>query len=271
MIQIGSILVQSLRASVMRKTFGVVLGLALFANSWWNTASSADVKVLSANGVKAIMLDLASKFESSTGNKVTFEFGEAGEIKTQILNGESFDVSALPGIVLEDLVKQKKIVAGSTINIAHSSFGMGVRAGGPKPDVNSADAFKRSLLAAKTIVVTDPATGGVSGVHFASVLQRLGIAEEIKSKLKLTKGTYNSEFVARGEADIAVQAEHEIRCVPGIEFVQFPVEFQRTVVFAAGLGANGKDIEASRSFIHFISGPAAVSVIKAKCMEPGGN
>lgn len=232
-------------------------------------ASAAEIKVLSANGAKAIMVDLALSFEGSTGNKVTFSFGEAGEIKTHIQNGESFDVSALPLTVLEDLAKQNKIVADSMVNIARSSFGMGVRSGAPKPDINSVDGFRRSLLAAKSIVMTDPATGGVSGVHFSSVLQRLGIADEMKAKLKLNKGSYNAEFVARGEADIAVQAAHEIRCVPGIDFVPFPVEFQRTVIFAAGIGANAKETEASRAFIQFISGPAAAPVLKAKCMEPG--
>ena len=247
----------------------VVLAIALLAVFPGSTVSAADVKVLTANGVKAIMVDLAKKFEGSTGNKVMFTFGEAGEIKTQILSGESFDVSVLPLPVLEDLVKRNKIVARSMVNIASSSFGMGVRAGEPKPDINSADGFKRSLLAAKAIVMTDPATGGASGIYFASVLQRLGIADEIRPKLKLNKGSYNSEFVARGEADIAIQAEHEIRCVPRIEFVQFPVEFQRRIIFAAGLGVNVKEIEAPRTFIQFISGPAAESVIKAKCMEPG--
>jgi molybdate transport system substrate-binding protein len=255
----------------MRRTLGVVLAITLLPIVFGagTAATAAEIKVLSANGVKAIMIDLANKYERSTGDKVTFSFGEAGEIKTQIQDGESFDVSTLPLTVSEDLVKQNKVVASSTVNIARSSFGMGVRAGAPKPDIDSADGFRRSLLAAKAIVMTDPATGGVSGIHFASVLQRLGIADEIKPKLRLNKGGYNSEFVARGEADIAIQAEHEIRCVPGIDFVQFPVEFQRRVIFTAGLGASAKEIEASRTFIQFISGPAAAPVIKAKCMEPG--
>jgi len=136
----------------------------------------AEVKVLSANGVKAVLVDLVPKFQDASGNKVTLVFGEAGEIKTQIQNGEAFDVVILT--ILEDLLKQDKIVADSTVKIARSSFGMGVRAGAPKPDTSSADAFKRSLLAVKSIVITDPATGGVSGVHFVSVLQRLDIADE---------------------------------------------------------------------------------------------
>lgn len=232
-------------------------------------ANAAEIKVLSANGVRAILGDLAGKFESTTGHKVTISYGEAGEIRKRIQDGEMFDATVLPMSVLEELLKQGKIAPGSTVDIARTTFGMGVRTGAPKPDISSVDAFRRSLLAASSIVITDPATGGVSGVHFAAVLQRLGIAEEIKPKLKLNKGTYNAEFVTKGEADIAVQGDHEIRCVPGVEFVPLPTEFQRTVVFSGALAAGAKEPEAAKALIQFLGGPAAVPVIKAKCMEPG--
>ena len=154
---------------------------------------------------------------------------------------------------------------------------MAVRAGETKPDVSSADAFKRSLLAAKTILITDPATGGISGVHFMGVLERLGIVEDMRPKLVLNRGSgYHAERIAKGEADLAVQAEHEIRCVPGIDFVPYPAEFQRTVSFAAGIGADPKDAAGPRAenapashYIQFLRGPEAASVIKAKCLQPG--
>jgi molybdate transport system substrate-binding protein len=253
----------------MTRTLGIAVAVAhsLISICAGMTARAAEMRVLSANGVKAIMVDLVDKFGSATGNKVTLSFAEAGEIKTQIQNGESFDVTALPSTVLDDLARQHKILSGSTVNIAHSSFGMGVRAGAPRPDTSSIDGFRRSLLDTNVIVITDPATGGVSGVHFLSVLQRLGIEDEIKPKLKLNKGSYNAEFVSRGEAQIAVQAEHEIRCVSGIEFVPFPTEFQRTVIFAAAVSANAKEAEAAKSLTKFLTGPEAIAAIK--CMEPG--
>jgi len=255
----------------MKTALGLALAIALspVLTGVAMTAGAAEIKVLSANGVKAVMVDLAHEFESASGNKVTLSFGEAGEIKIRIQNGEDFDVGALPSTVLDELVKQNKILAGSTVNIARSRFGMAVRAGAPKPDVDTADDFRRWLLAAKSIVMTDPATGGVSGVHFASILQRLGIADEMRPKLRLDKAGFNAEFVARGEAEIAVQAEHEIRCVSGVEFVQFPAEFQRTVIFAAGVGVNAKEPGGSSALVNFLTGPAAIPVIKAKCMEPG--
>lgn len=259
----------------MQRAFAVglaaVIGISVVPMSVGDgaVAKAAELKVLSANGIRAVLNDLAGEFERTTGNKVTISYGEAGEIRKRVQDGETFDMTVLPMPVLEELLKQGKIAPGSTANVARSIFGMGVRIGDPKPDVTSADAFRRSLLAAKSIVITDPATGGVSGVHFASVLERLGIAEEVKPKLKLNKGSYNAEFVAKGEADIAVQGDHEIRCVPGIDFVPYPAEFQRTVIFAAGLASSTKEAEASRAFIKFLSGPAALPVIKAKCMEGG--
>ena len=128
------------------------------------------------------------------------------------------------------------------VPVIRVNFGMAVRSGAPKPDVSSAEALKRSLLAATSILITDPATGGISGVHFMSVLERLGIADEMKGKLKPNRGGgYHAERIAKGEADLAIQAEHEIRCVPGVEFVPYPAEFQRTMVFMAGRGATPQD------------------------------
>jgi molybdate transport system substrate-binding protein len=186
-------------------------------------------------------------------------------------------VIILPTGTAEELAKLGKIVAGTMVPVVRTSFGMAVRAGERKPDVRSAEAFRRSLLAAKSILITDPATGGISGVHFMSVLERLGIAEEMKPKLVLHRGGgYHAERIVKGEADLAVQAEHEIRCVPGAEFVSYPAEFQRAVSFTAGVGADPKesaglltDNAPASLFIQFLRGPDAAPVIKAKCMQPG--
>jgi molybdate transport system substrate-binding protein len=231
-------------------------------------AHAAGIKVLGANGVREVLADSAGKFECATGHKVTIDIAETGKIRKRIAGGEIFDVSVLPTATFDELTKH--FVAGSVVPVARTSFGMAVRAGGPKPGVRSTDAFKRSLLAAKSIVITDPATGGISGVHFASVLERLGIAQDIKPRLRLSRGSSrHAELVAEGDADMAIQAEHEIRCVPGIDFVPYPAEFQATVTFAAGLGARAKEAAAARTFIEFLSGPAAAAVIRASGMEPG--
>jgi molybdate transport system substrate-binding protein len=231
---------------------------------------AAEITVLSVNGVKLVLGDLVGNFEHATGHKVTVTLGEAGVLRKRIEDGETFDVAILPKPATDELVKQNKIASGSSVNVVRAAFGMGVRNGTPRPDTSSLDAFKRSLLAAKLIVYTDPATGGVTGVFFAHVLESLGIANEIKPKSKLTAGVLNAEFVARGEADIAVQMKHEILAVPGVEFVSLPSEYQSTgaVIFTASIGASAKETDAAKAFVQFLSGPVAAPLIKAKGMEP---
>ena len=182
-----------------------------------------------------------------------------------------FDVAILPRPATDELVEQGKLASGSPVDVVRAAFGFGVRSGGSTLDTNSPDAFKRSLLAAKAVVYTDPATGGVSGVCFARLLERLGIAGEIKPRSKLTAGVLNAQFVADGEADIAFQMKHEILAVAGVAFVALPPEHQSgaAVVFTASLGAGASRSGAAEEFIRFLAGPVAAPLIKAKGMEPG--
>ncbi len=233
-------------------------------------ADAAEIRVLSANGVKTIMADLAPRFEKTTGHTLNVSFGEAGELRHRILDGEGFDLAFLPAQTLRDLAALGKIAAASMVDIALTDVAMAVRAGAEKPDTSSADAFKRSLLAATSIAITDPASGGVSGVHFASVLQRLGIAEAVEPKLRLTNGVLNAELVARGEVEMAVQLAHEIRGVAGVDFVPLPPEFQLRIVFSAGLAApeSAEARKAAGELIAFLSGRDAAPIITARGMEP---
>jgi molybdate transport system substrate-binding protein len=232
---------------------------------------AAEIKVLSVNGVKLVLPDLVRNFEQGAGHKVTISLGEAGVLRKRIEDGETFDVAILPRPATDELVKQSKIAAESPVNVVRAAFGMGTRSGAPKPDTSSLDAFKRSLLAAKSVVYTDPATGGVTGVFFARVLDELDITNEIKPKSRLTSGVLNAEFVARGEAEVAFQMRHEILAVPGIEFVPLPSEYQRSgaVIFTASIGASAKETDAAKAFVQFLSGPVAIPLIRAKAMEPG--
>jgi molybdate transport system substrate-binding protein len=254
--------------SCVRLAAGVAIILALTMALAGRTAEAAEIRVFSANGVKAIMADLVPRFESTTSHKLIVTFGEAGELRRRIVNGEAFDLAFLPAQTLRDMATLGKIAASSMVDIASGDVGMAVRAGADKPDTSSAEAFKRWLLAAATIVITDPASGGVSGVHFASVLQRLGIVDQIEPKLRLTKGELNAELVARGEAELAVQFAHEIRGVAGVEFVALPPEFRRSIVFSAGIPATTKERAGANELIAFLSGPAAAPTIAARGMEP---
>jgi molybdate transport system substrate-binding protein len=229
--------------------------------------------LFSAHGVKAIIGALVPRFEGATGRRLTVSFGEAGELRHRILDGEAFDLAVLPAAMQAELVKLGRIAGDSVVDIARTGIGIGVRTGGNKPDTGSAEAFARSLLAAGSIAITDPASGGVSGVHFSDVLQRLGIADAIASRLRLTRGALNAEWVARGGAELAVQLAHEIHAVDGVEFVPLPAEFQRSITFSAGIaaGARRHDSEAkrgAREFVAYLSGREAASTIIAQGMEP---
>jgi len=232
-----------------------------------NAADAADVKILCASGMREIVSELQPRLGQIVGQQVSISFGEAGDLRKRIQGGESADVAILPRIVLDQVAADGNVVAGTIIDISQSSIGIGVRKDGPKPDIGSAEKFKQVLLAANAIVMTDPASGGVAGVHVADVFRRLGIMDQLTPRLRLTRGQRNATFVAKGEADIAVQLSNEIRIVPGIEFIPFPPQFGRTFVFSAALGTNAKDANAARTILQFLAGAETVAVVQAKGMD----
>jgi len=231
-------------------------------------ARAADVKILCASGMREVVSELRPQLERATGQQVTESFGEAGELRKRIQGGEAVDLVVLPRVVLDQVLSDGNIVPGTTVDVAQSSMGIGVRADEPKPDISTPAGFKRALLAAKAIAVTDPASGGVAGVYIADLFQRLGIADQLKSKLILTRGQRNAEYVAKGEAEIGIQLSNEIRIVPGIEFLPLPAEFARTFVFSAALASNAKEVSPSKTMLQFFTGPDATAVIRAKGMDP---
>jgi molybdate transport system substrate-binding protein len=227
---------------------------------------AAEIKVLSTNAVTAVLDELGPVFERETGHKLVIHYDVANILRNQILAGEQFDVAIVTGPATEELLKQGKLAAGSRGDIARSGVGVAVRAGAPKPDISTAEAFKRTMLAAKSVAYT---TQGASGIYFTSVLQRLGIAEEMKSKSKVQQGGSVGEVVAKGEAELAVQQISELLRVPGIELVgPFPPALQNFTLFSAGVSAGAKEPEAAQTLIKFLTAPSALPVIKAKGMEP---
>jgi len=222
----------------MRRMFvlaaAVGLAMALVSN-----AQTAEINLMSSGGMRVMLTDLTPEFERATQHKVMPTYGAPGTIKDRIMAGEPMDVLVFPAPNLDDLVKQGKIVADSKVILARSGMGVAVRTGAPKPDISTPEALKRTLLAVKSIAYTNPALRSPSGVHFAKVLERLGIAEEMKAKSKLHDGSsFNAELVAKGEIEIAIQQ------------------------------ISAKEPTAAKEFIKFLSSPAAAVVIKAKGMEP---
>ena len=152
----------------------------------------------------------------------------------------------VPSDVSDEFLKANRVAAGSQVPLIRVNFGLAVRADAPRPDTSTPDALRKTFLAAKRVLITDPATGGISGVHLMEVLNKLGIVEEMKDKLVPNRGSgHHAERVVKGEADLAVQAEHEIRCVPGAAFLDYPKELQRSIVFIGGVGAATTDAAAA--------------------------
>jgi len=228
-------------------------------------ANAAELKVLSAKAPRQFLEELVPQFERATNHKVIVSYDEAGIVRKRILDGDAFDVTVLPAGW--DEVRAK--IAGDPIGIGHTDFGMAVLASVPKPDTSSNDAVKRTLLAAKSIVTTDPKTGGIAGVLFARMIERLGIADEVNKKSKLVAGVLNATYLVNGEADLAVQLSSEILAVPGVQFLPMPPEFKTSVTFSGAIAACAKDPAAAKALLEFLTGPGAAAVIRAKGYEPG--
>jgi len=234
-------------------------------------AEAAELKVLCAVGMQQLMENLGPKFERVTGHQLSVTFATLGPALKRVQDGETYDVVWIPRPGIESLVKEGKAVASTVTVIATTGIGVAVRKGAPKPDISSPEAFKRAMLAAKSITHGNPKYGGLSGIHVVKVFERLGIAEEMKSKtVLLDKAGLAGVFVANGEAEIVVQPIQELMVVDGIDIVgPLPGDLQDTVVFPAAVMASAKDAEASRALVRFLHTPEAAKVIKAMGMEPG--
>ena len=228
--------------------------------------STAEIKVLSGNGGRAAVVELGSRFERATGHKVMIRFEVNAELQRKIAAGEAFDVAILNPPVLDDLIRQGRIAAGTRADIGSAGLGVAVRAGAARPDIGSVEAFKRTLLDAKSVAFPG---AGASGVYFVGLLRRLGIAEPMQPKLMPMPAEDTVEVVARGDAEIVVVIASRIVDVPGVDLVGLlPSELQTTIGIAAGISATAKEPAAAAALIRFFTAPAAAPVLKAKGLTP---
>jgi molybdate transport system substrate-binding protein len=235
-------------------------------------AEAAELTVLSAFGMQSVLEDLGPKFERATGHTLAISFATGGATVKRAQDGETADVIIALRQGIDGLVKDGKAMTDNVTVLARSGIVVVVRKGAPKPDISSPDALKRTLLAAKSLSYVDPASGGASGIHFAKVLERLGIANEMQAKTVFPNPKTPAEVgvvVANGEAEIGVHVIQEVISVAGIDVVgPLPGDLQNTIVFAAAIMASAKDAEASKALVNFLRTPEAAAVIKAKGMEP---
>ena len=201
----------SLAKRIALATAGGLVSCLLVATA----GGAAEIKVLTSVALTSALNQVAPNFEQATGNKLNISYSLIADIRKRMLEGEAADVIILSRPVMDELDKQQKFASGSMTNVAGTPVALAIRAGSPKPDISTVEALKRTLLDAKSIVYADPAKGGASGVYFAHVLDRLGIADQLKSKTILVPGPQAAEVVAKGEAEIGVAQSSEIVPVAG--------------------------------------------------------
>jgi molybdate transport system substrate-binding protein len=233
-----------------------------------NTPSS-EITMMCTLALKGAMAKLGPQYEHETGDKLLITYGSTRGLLDRINKREAVDVVIVTKTALADLLKQGKVEELGHTDVAQSGIGVAIRRGGTRPDISTLDAFKRSLLAAKSVASTNPADGGASGIYFGKLIERLGIAEQLGPKIKFAPGgTSSGLLVASGEAEIAVQMMSELVSIPGSEVVgPLPAELQSFSVFSAGVSSSPADQAAARRLILFLTSPAVAPTLRESGLE----
>ncbi|MBV8110261.1 MAG: substrate-binding domain-containing protein [Hyphomicrobiales bacterium] len=250
------------RKPIVTTTLGTASFL-LFAGA----LHAAEIKVLSTQATEQVYRELVPQFEKASGHEVTTVFTGTLDANKRLAAGETYDLLIMSAPSIEQHIKAGKVVAASRVDLAKSGVGVGVKAGAPKPDISTTEALKRTLLAAKSIGYST----GPSGIYMTGVFQRMGIADEIKPRLKQTPtGVFVGSIIANGEAEIGFQQVSELSHFAGVDYVgPLPAEIQQFTIFSSGIIAGAKEADAARALVNFITAPAAAAVFKKIGMEPG--
>jgi len=228
-------------------------------------ANAAEIKVWTARAIATVLAEIGPQFERTTGHNLNVYSGLPADFLRRANAGEPFDILISGSSPVDAWIKEGRIIAETRIDIVRSGIGVEVRAGAPKPDISSVEAFKRALLDAKSIAYLRVG----SGIYLASLLERLGIAEAIKSKVTRPESDVVSELVAKGDVELGMVVITQILTTPGVDLVgPLPPEIQSYVMFTAGVSANAKVPDAAKQLIKFLTGPTAIPVIRAQGMEP---
>jgi molybdate transport system substrate-binding protein len=228
--------------------------------------TAVEIKILSTHAAFEVLRELGPRFERATGHRLSIAYDPTNVIRRRIDEGAAFDVAIVTRPVIDELAAQGKIVSDSCIDIGRSGLGVAVRAGAPKPDITTVEAFKHALLAAQSVVRSKD---GASGQYFTTLLARLGIAEAMRGKVRLGASGRVAELVASGEVAMAVQQIAELVPVTGAQFVgPFPTDLQVYTVFAAGIGSAATNREAAQDLIGALTAPSAAALFTAVGLEP---
>jgi molybdate transport system substrate-binding protein len=243
-----------------------VMVLGMLGMASLGTAKAAELTVLTSQGVVSAVRDLAPAFEKASGHKVIVSFEAGPSLMNKINANAPADLVTHYPSAVDDLIKQGKVLAGTRTDFARGGIGLAVKSGAPKPDIGSAEAFKRAMLSAKSVAYS---RAGASGIYMAKLMERLGIADEMRSKTKLVDGVPVAEIVAKGEAELGLQQINVLLPIAGVDYVgPLPGDLQDYVEFAAGVLTVSKEPDAAKALARFMSSADAVPLIKKSGMDP---
>jgi molybdate transport system substrate-binding protein len=248
----------------MKRGLIIVAVASLFQ---FNVAQAAEIAILAVGATKDVIAELVPQFEKTSGNKVVITWTGSANIKKRIAAGEVYDLVIVGGSVIDAFSKEGKVVPGTRVDLMKTGVGVAVRAGAPKPDIGSSEALKRALLAAKSVGYSS----GASGDYMVSLIERMGVADQVKSKMKqVPSGTRVSTMIESGEAEIGFQQISELIHEKGIDYIgPLPSDVQQITIYSAGLHTGAREPEAAKALVRALTGPDAASVIKQRGMEPG--
>jgi molybdate transport system substrate-binding protein len=228
---------------------------------------AAEIKVISTQATEDAYKELVAQFEKATGHKVTTFYSGTINVSKKLADGEQYDLVIMSAPAIDEQTKLGKVVAGSKVDFAKSGTGLAVRKGAPKPDIGSIDAFKKTLLSVKSIGYST----GPSGVYMVSVFDKLGIANEVKPKLKQTpSGVFVGTLIANGDTEIGFQQISELVHFAGIDYVgPLPGDLQRMTMFSTGVHTAAKHGDEAKALVKHLTAPAAAPVIRKHGLEPG--
>ncbi|HEY2873958.1 MAG TPA: substrate-binding domain-containing protein [Reyranella sp.] len=228
------------------------------------------MKVFSSIAVQPAVEVLLPDFIKRSYVKPEFVWNTAPALIKRLQAGETADLLILNRAGMDAMQREDRILAGSEVTLASSPAALAVKAGTPHPDISSGEALKRALLAARAISYTDPEAGGASGIHFAKVIERMGIAAEVNAKNTFPPpGGLSGKFLPTGEVEIAIQQVPELKQVADIEIVgPLPTPYDLVTVFVAGTGKTSAKAAEAKALVDFLRTPAAAAVFRDKGLDP---
>ena len=244
--------------------------LLLYVFGFWiaglQYAYAVELKVLSGNGSRPAVIEICKLFEEQTGHQVKVEFAVNPHVRERVDAGEYVDVLVLNPPVLDELIKSQKVIASSKTSFGRIGVGAAIGSGAPKLDISTTESFKKSLLSVSSVAFPGD---GASGKYFLSLLHRMGIEQEMQTKLRPMSGEYNVEGVAKGEVDMIVVVASRIYGVPGVQYLGLiPPDLQTWIGFSAGVSQSSKHSKESQQLTQFFKQDSARQIMKKIGIEP---